>query len=338
MTKILVTGGAGFIGSHIVDNLLERGYSVRIFDNLSPQVHSHGQEKPGYLNPEAEFVMGDIRDKEALGRALQGVRAIFHKAAVVGVGQSMYEIARYIEHNAWGTAVLLELLASGKYNVEKLIVASSMSIYGEGKYTCPTCGVVFPKLRPIKQLQNQEWEVRCPHCASELQPQATDEAKPLFPTSTYAISKRDQEEMCLAVGQAYQIPIVALRYFNTYGPRQALANPYTGIGAIFSARILNGKPPLIFEDGRQSRDFIHVKDIARANLLALENPAANYQVFNVGAGRPLTVLDFAHLLLQRLGRSDLSPQIEHRFRAGDVRHCYADIARIRAIGFEPQIP
>jgi dTDP-L-rhamnose 4-epimerase len=212
-----------------------------------------------------------------------------------------------------------------------------MSIYGEGKYECLECGPVYPQLRDEAQLEARQWEMRCPDCGREVRPAPTDEAKTLHPTSVYAISKRDQEEMCISVGRAYGIPAVALRYFNTYGPRQALSNPYTGVGAIFSSRILNGNPPLIFEDGLQGRDFTHVKDITQANILVLENPAADYQVFNVGTGRLFSILDFANLLTERLDRPDLTPQIVNRFRAGDIRHCYADISKIQAIGFEPRI-
>jgi len=338
MTRVLVTGGAGFIGSHIVDGLVERGYEVRVFDNLDPQVHGTERERPAYLNPEAEFVLGDVRDREALSRAVDGVRVIFHQAAAVGVGQSMYEIRHYVDHNTLGTANLLEILVSGGFEIEKLVVASSMSIYGEGKYQCPECGVVFPRLREDAQLKKRQWEMRCPNCLAELWPLRTDEEKPLAPTSIYAIGKRDQEEMCLCVGRAYGIPTTALRYFNTYGPRQALSNPYTGVAAIFSSRILNGNPPLIFEDGLQSRDFVHVKDIVQANLLALESPEADYEVFNVGTGEPTTILDLAHLLVDRLGRSDLGPQVVQRFRAGDIRHCYADISKIRRkLGYIPQV-
>jgi dTDP-L-rhamnose 4-epimerase len=337
MKKVLVTGGAGFIGSHIVDALIERGYAVRVFDSLDPQVHpTHAA--PDYLNPAAEFVLGDMRDKDALARALNGIDVVFHQAAVVGVGQSMYEIRRYVDNNTLGVSNLLQVLIDRQPTIEKLIVASSMSIYGEGKYECVRCGVVFPGLRAEQQLVVHDWEMRCPQCAEPVQPLGTDEDKPLFPTSIYAITKRDHEEMCLAVGRAYGIPTVALRYFNAYGPRQALSNPYTGIAAIFSSRVLNGNPPLIFEDGLQTRDFVHVKDIVQANLLALVNPNADYEVFNVGAGRPTSILDVARILAKQLGRPDLEPQIVRRFRAGDIRHCYADISKIRErIGYEPRV-
>ncbi|HDH09993.1 MAG TPA: SDR family NAD(P)-dependent oxidoreductase [Chloroflexi bacterium] len=335
--KVLITGGAGFIGSHLADALLQEGYEVRVYDSLVPQVHGQGRALPSYLSDGVEFVAGDVRDREGLERALREVRIVFHLAAAVGVAQSMYEIQRYTEVNVLGTAVLLDILAEGKHQVEKLIVASSMSIYGEGKYECPQCGVVYPRMRSLEKLRSRVWEMECPHCGRTLSPLPTDEDKPLHPASVYAISKRDQEEMCLCVGRAYGIPTVALRYFNVYGPRQALSNPYTGVAAIFSARLLNGNPPLIFEDGLQSRDFVHVSDVVRASLLAMKSEEANYEAFNVGTGRPLRVIDMAHALCRKL-RPDIEPVIVNRFREGDIRHCYADISKIRArLGFEPRV-
>jgi len=335
--KILITGGAGFIGSYLVDKLIELGHQVLVFDSLEPQVHGDGQRMPKYLNKECEFIKGDIRSRDELKKTLKGKEIIFHQAAVVGVGQSMYEISRYSEVNILGTANLLDILANENHRVEKLIIASSMSIYGEGKYSCAGCGVVYPKLRSLSQLKRGEWEMRCPLCNQEVQSLPTDEDKPLYPTSVYAISKRNQEEMCLTIGRAYNIPTVALRYFNVYGPRQALSNPYTGVAAIFSSRILNNNPPCIFEDGLQSRDFIHVSDIVRANLLAMENEKADYQVFNVGAGRPLTILNIAESLIKNLG-SSVDMNIVKKYRVGDIRHCYADISKIRnQLGFQSQV-
>jgi len=332
---VLVTGGAGFIGSHIVELLLKRGYPVRVFDKLVEQVHEVAG--PRYVPQDAEFIRGDMRDAAALRAALNGVRLIIHDAAEVGVGQSMYEVVRYVDANTGGTAVLLELLANEKHSVEKIVVASSMSIYGEGAYRCAEHGHVYPKLRPVSQLAKRGWELRCPHCQTPICPISTPEDKPLFPTSIYAISKMDQELMCLTMGAAYGFAAVALRYFNTYGPRQALSNPYTGVAAIFSSRLLNRNQPLIFEDGAQSRDFVHVRDIARANVLALESPQADGQAINIGTGRPTTVAKVAEVLAEQL-RLDIEPEFVGQYRAGDIRHCFADISKARKLlGFVPQI-
>jgi dTDP-L-rhamnose 4-epimerase len=334
--RVLVIGGAGFVGSHTVDALIERGYEVRVFDNLEPQVHGNSQ-RPAYLNPQAEFILGDVRDRDALRQALAGVEAVFYLAAVVGVGQSMYEIRRYVEVNSGGAANFLDILANEHHTVRKVVVASSMSVYGEGAYECDVCGPVYPQLRPESQLRRREWEMHCPKCGAVARPVPTPEDKPLFPASIYAITKRDHEEMFLVVGRAYGIPIVALRYFNIYGPRQALSNPYTGVVAIFASRMLNNRPPIVYEDGLQSRDFVHVSDVVQANLLALEREEANYQVFNVGTGQPTTVLEVAAVLGEVLGYEG-KPKIENRYRAGDIRHCYADISRIRKqMGYEPKV-
>jgi dTDP-L-rhamnose 4-epimerase len=335
--KVLVTGGAGFVGSHTADALLAKGHEVRVFDSLEPQVHGENPTIPAYLNPEVEFIWGDVRDRDALKKAVAGVDAIFHLAAAVGVGQSMYEVYKYVEVNSLGGAVLLDILANDKHKVQKVVVASSMSIYGEGQYRCVNCGIVYPKLRSEAQLEEQKWEMRCPHCDGVAIPMPTGEDKPLFPTSIYAISKRDHEEMFLTVGWTYGIPTVALRYFNIYGPRQALSNPYTGVAAIFSSRLLNHNPPLVFEDGLQSRDFIHVSDIVQASMLALEKEEANYEVFNVGTGRQLTILDMGNILCEELD-PEQKPVILNQYRAGDIRHCYADISRIREkLGFAPKV-
>jgi dTDP-L-rhamnose 4-epimerase len=331
---VLVTGGAGFIGSHIVELLLDRGYPVRVYDKLVEQVHEGAG--PRYLPDDVEFLYGDMRDAGALRQALKGVGVIFHDAAEVGVGQSMYEIVRYVEANTGGTAVLLELLANEPHEVEKIVVASSMSIYGEGAYSCPRDGEVYPCLRTEEQLARHDWAVLCPECGERVEPTPTKEGKPLFPTSIYAISKMDQELMCLAVGQAYGLAVTALRYFNVYGPRQALSNPYTGVAAIFSARLLNGRAPLVFEDGEQRRDFIHVSDVARANILALESSDANGQVLNIGTGTPVSVLDVARALARDLD-VDLEPEFPGQYRAGDIRHCYAEVSRARnVLGFEAE--
>ena len=330
--RILVTGGAGFIGSHLVDALLGAGHQVRVLDDLEPQVH--GQVKPSYLNPKAQYLWGDVRDRASLRVALQGIDVIFHKAALVGVGQSMYEIERYVSGNVLATSILLDTIITDNVPIKKLIVASSMSIYGEGPYRCSRCGPVLPSLRSEEQLRARRWEMNCPSCHQPVAPEGTTEQKPLVPTSVYAVTKRDQEELCLSVGRAYRIPTVALRYFNVYGTRQSLSNPYTGACAIFSSRIKNQHPPLIFEDGLQSRDFVHVSDIVRANLLVMQDPRADYEVFNVGTGRPTTILQVASTLAKLYG-SSLVPDLTHKFRAGDIRHCYADISKLRALGFSP---
>lgn len=339
---ILVTGGAGFIGSHLVDALLERGEAVRVLDSLDPQVHPGGalpsHTKALLDNRKIELIVGDVRDRQAWKKALQGIKVVSHHAAAVGVGQSMYEVARYVEVNTQGTALLLDILANEPHDVEKLLVASSMSIYGEGATACPSCGPFSPKLRDEKQMKAGVYEVLCPGCGAQAFPTPTPETKPLLPTSIYAITKRDQEEMCLAIGDAYSIPTVALRYFNVYGPRQALSNPYTGVGAIFLSRLLNGKPPLIFEDGLQARDFVHVNDIVRANLLAMDSEEAVGEPLNVGTGRATTIATIAEIAARSMGK-DIGPKVVGKYRAGDIRHCVADIQRAREVlGFEPRIP
>jgi len=334
--NVLVTGGAGFIGSHLVDALVDKGHRVRVLDQLVSQVHGENAA-PKYVNPAAEFVRGDVCDRAAVDAALEGIDVVYHEAAEVGVGQSMYEIERYVRANDLGTAVVLEAVLARRPQIKKLMVASSMSIYGEGAYTCADCGPIAPQLRPTEQLRDRRWEVECPNCGKTLSPAPTTEEKPLFPTSVYAVTKQDQEQFCLAVGRSYGIPTVALRYFNVYGTRQALSNPYTGVCAIFSARLLNGNRPLIFEDGEQTRDFVHVSDIVRANLLALETDGADYQAINVGTGRPTSVRTVSDLLAKGLGL-DLEPEIVAKYREGDIRHCVADISKAKSLlGYEPQV-
>ena len=336
--RVLVTGGAGFIGSHLADRLLADGHHVRALDSLDSQVHPNG-ERPDYLDDAVELEVGDVRDRDAVRRALEGVDAVVHFAAAVGVGQSMYEIERYTSINAIGAAVLLEEVLERRDAIRKLLVASSMSIYGEGQYRNPTTSQtgLAPWLRPESQLAAQRWEVFADD-GTPLEPEPTAETKPLRPTSIYAIGKRDHEEMFLAVGAAYGIPAVALRFFNVYGERQALSNPYTGVAAIFSSRLLNDRPPLVFEDGNQTRDFIDVRDIARACLLALEQNGADGRTVNVGTGRPTSIREVARVIADGLGKR-VDPEIVNKFRAGDIRHCYAD-TRLAAelLGFRAEIP
>jgi dTDP-L-rhamnose 4-epimerase len=335
---VLVTGGAGFIGSHLVEALLAKGIAVRVLDNLDPQVHGPGATHPRLLPPNVEFLHGSVTDRPLVDRALRGVRTVVHLAAAVGVGQSMYAIAPYVEANCHGTGVLLDAMVNGDHAVGRLVVASSMSIYGEGSYRCPSCGPMAPRLRPLSQLQTRDWEMRCPNCGRTTALLLTDETKPLFPMSVYAVTKRDQEELCLCVGRAYQIGTIALRLFNVYGPRQSLSNPYTGAAAIFASRLLNGQPPLLFEDGAQTRDLIHVRDIARAFCLALEKDDVADVALNVGTGRATSIAGLARLLGQALG-VPRDPEIVGKFREGDIRHCVADIGKIRKVlGFEPTIP
>lgn len=333
--KILVTGGAGFVGSHTVDALLAAGHEVSILDSLTEQVHPKG-ERPDYLAKDAEFIQGDVRDPDALRRALRGKDVVFHLAATVGVGQSMYEIARYMAVNTQGTANLLQVLVDEKIPLEKLIVASSMSIYGEGQYRCDEHGTMAPPPRSTEQLKSKRWEVECPECGQGLAPVATSEAKPLQCTSIYALGKKDQEEMCLLYGRTYGLPVVALRYFNIYGTRQALSNPYTGVAAIFASRLMNGNAPMIFEDGAQRRDFVSVHDVVRANLLAMERADADGMALNIGSGAAVSIADVAALLTTALG-VQIPMEITGRYRAGDIRHCFGDITLARQkLGYEPK--
>ncbi len=332
--KILVTGGAGFVGSHLVDALLSEGHEVRVFDNLTPQVHSNG--RPEYLAQGIEFINGDMRDIDAVQSAIRGVDVIYHLAAAVGVGQSMYEISNYMASNTQGTANLLQAILDQKSKIEKLIVASSMSIYGEGKYWCNSCGEVAPKPRGNDQLKSKQWEVKCVYCDRGLKPIATDETKPLQCTSIYALSKKDQEEMCLLFGRTYEVPVVALRFFNIYGTRQALSNPYTGVAAIFASRLLNDNAPMVFEDGRQMRDFVSVHDIVQANLLAMKPKCGDGMALNIGSGDPISISDVARTLTTELGKT-IPTDITGKYRAGDIRHCFADISCARRVlGYEPK--
>lgn len=333
--NILITGGCGFVGSHLVDRCVRDGHRVTAYDCLEPQVHNG--KKPPFLNKEAEYVYNDVRNREALRKALRNIDVVFHQAAQVGVGQSMYEIEKYVSHNSCGTAALLDLLVNTRTRVRKLVVASSMSIYGEGAYRCGRCGVVYPRLRGERQLKSRDWEMRCPDCRARVTSAPTSEDKLLFPTSVYATTKRDQEEMCLEIGSAYKIPTVALRYFNIYGPRQSLKNPYTGVAAIFLSQVKNGNPPTIFEDGRQSRDFVFVSDIVEANMLAMKKKTGDYQAFNVGTGERHSILDIAEAVIAFYGKAT-RPEVLLKFRAGDIRHCVADISRIRDhLGFSPKV-
>jgi dTDP-L-rhamnose 4-epimerase len=333
--KTLVTGGAGFIGTHLVRELCARGDDVVVLDSLEPQVHGGAQPD---LPPGVELIVGDVGDAALADRALAGADRVVHLAAAVGVGQSMYEMARYVDRNTMATARFLERLVARRPMPERLVVASSMSIYGEGEYRCRRHGHTAPPPRSEAELLARRWDPACPLCGARLGPVGTSEGKAIIPTSVYAITKRDQEELCLVAGAAYGVPTVALRFFNVYGPGQALSNPYTGVAAIFASRLLNGRPPIVFEDGRQSRDFIHVSDIVRGIVLALESDtAAEGKAFNLGTGRPTTVTRVAEVIADGLGVA-IEPINNGQYRAGDIRHCFSDPARARTfLGFDAQM-
>jgi dTDP-L-rhamnose 4-epimerase len=331
---VLITGGAGFIGSHLADELLRAGDRVRVLDSLVEQVHE-GVERPAYLDPDVELQVGDVRDRDAVDRALEGADAVVHLAARVGVGQSMYEIAEYAAANTAGTGVLLEALLDRP--VAKLVVASSMSVYGEGLYATKDGAPVVADERTRSQLEARQWDPCGPN-GEELTPVPTPETKPPANSSVYALTKYDQERLCLVFGAAYNVPTVALRLFNVYGPRQALSNPYTGVLAIFASRFLNDKPPRVFEDGEQRRDFVSVYDVARAFRGALDDGGADGRVVNVGSGESVSVLEIAAQLARVLGKERLEPEVTGQARAGDIRHCFADIALGRELlALEPQV-
>lgn len=334
--RVLVTGGAGFVGSHLVDALLERGARVRVLDNLDSQVHPTGVP-PAWLSGDVELRIGDVRDTRALAEALRDMDVVYHLAAAVGVGQSMYRIADYTATNTMATAGLLQTLVDERVELQRLVVASSMSIYGEGLYRRADGRVVERVRRSPHRLSQRQWEP-VDEDESELEPQPTPEWKRLDPTSVYALTKADQERLALLVGGAYGIPTTALRFFNIYGPRQALSNPYTGVMAIFSSRLLNGKAPLIFEDGAQRRDFVSVHDVVRALLLAGERAEAVGEAVNIGSGNAITVRDVAEGLARVLD-VPIAPEVTGRYRMGDIRHCTADIRRARErLGYEPAVP
>jgi dTDP-L-rhamnose 4-epimerase len=335
--RALVTGGAGFIGSHLVDALVARGHPVRVLDNLLEQAHPAG--RPTWLNPDAELMVGDLRDKDAVRRALQGVEVVFHQGGIVGNGQSMYDVQRYVDHNCLGTATLIEAMLERREDIRRCVVASSMVVYGDGAYACPVHGTVASVRRPPERLRAAQWEPLCDLCDAEVAPVPTSEAHALRPTSTYGISKRDQEELSLVLGRAHGLPTIALRYLNVYGSRQALGNPYTGVAAIIATRLLNDRAPALFEDGQQRRDFCHVSDVVAANLAAADAPeAALYRPYNVGTGTSVTILQLAGMIARALGRTRLPLRPSGEFREGDVRHCFADVSAARAqLGFGARV-
>jgi dTDP-L-rhamnose 4-epimerase len=340
--KVLVTGGAGFIGSHLVDLLVAKGQEVVVLDNLDPQVHGPGAAEPRHIaghvaTGAVRFVRGDVTDRDALGSAVEGSEAIVHLAAAVGVGQSMYEPHYYVRCNSGGTGLLLDLIARDRGRLRKLVVASSMSLYGEGAYRCEGCGGARAGERDEDRMRGGRWEVPCASCGRDMAPVPTPETKAPEIASVYAATKKNQEDLAVCFGRAFRIPTFALRLFNAFGPRQSLGNPYTGVAAIFLSRLLLGKAPLLFEDGRQTRDFIDVRDVARALLMATEIESEGAHVLNVCTGRATSVIGIADALAARLG-VEAKPQALGRYRSGDIRHCFGDPSLARAVlGFEANV-
>jgi dTDP-L-rhamnose 4-epimerase len=334
--NILVTGGAGYIGSHLVDALVSREYTVTVLDNLEPQVHRSGTW-PSYANPKAEYVRGDVRDRAVFEPLVLASDAVVHFGAAVSVGQSMYQIDRYVDVNTRGTALLLDILVNAKHHVEKVLVASSIGVYGEGAYRCARHGDVAPTIRPESQLAARDWEQRCPACHETVASIPTPEDKALYRDNIYSMTKYHQEEMVLLIGKTYGIPAVAPRFFNVYGPRQSLSNPYAGVAAIWLSRLLNGKQPVVFEDGGQLRDFVSIHDVVECLMRMIETSGADFLPVNVGSGETVTILEIARLLDRLLG-TGIEPRVTQQGRRFDIRHNTADISRAKTtLAFQPRV-
>jgi dTDP-L-rhamnose 4-epimerase len=329
--RALVTGGAGLIGSHIADLLVSEGWTVRVMDNLEPQTHRQG--KPGWISDKVEFLEGDMRDREAIAGALQNIDVVFHQAAYGGY---MPEIAKYVQVNSFGTALMLEVIREKNFPIQKIVVASSQAVYSEGAGVCPEHGLVFPNVRPVEQLRAGDWSVRCPICNAVTKSAPTPEHAPVGGETVYGLTKVDQEKLVLLWGKQIGIPTVALRYSCTYGPRQSIFNPYTGVIAIFCTRLLNNLPPVLYEDGEQTRDFSFVEDIARANLLAAQSDKLDGLPVNVGSGRGVPIREIAEQISEALNIR-IPPEAKGEFRPGEMRHLTSDTARVRAAGYEPQV-
>jgi dTDP-L-rhamnose 4-epimerase len=329
--RALVTGGAGLIGSHVADLLVREGWRVRIIDNLEPNTHKRG--KPGWMNRDAEFVEGDLRDRGTIENALRDIDIIFHQAAYGGY---MPEMAKYVHVNSLGTAQMLEIIREKNLPIQKVIVASSQAVYSEGAGECSKHGLVFPRVRPVEQLQHGDWSVRCPICNESTTSVPTPEEAPIGGETVYGLTKVDQEKLVLLWGKQVGIPTVALRYSCTYGPRQSIFNPYTGVIAIFCTRLLNGLPPVFYEDGEQTRDLSFVEDIARANLLAAKRDALDGLPVNVGSGKAVSVREIAQRVSDALGIK-IPPEINGEFRPGEMRHLISGTERIQAAGYVPQV-
>ena len=331
MKRALVTGGAGLIGSHIVDLLVREGWQVRALDNLEPQTHRHG--RPTWINEQAEFIKGDLRDRDTITAALENIDIVFHQAAYGGY---MPEITKFVHVNSFGTAQMLEVIREKKLSIEKIVVASSQAVYSEGAGDCPKHGLVFPGVRPIEQLCKGDWQVHCPICGAATKSVPTSENAPVGGETVYGLTKVDQERLVLLWGKQLGIPTVALRYSCTYGPRQSIFNPYTGVIAIFCTRLLNGLPPVLYEDGEQTRDFSFVEDIARVNLLAAETDKLNGLAVNVGSGRGIPIREIAEQISDVL-KIDIPPEINGEFRPGEMRHLTSDITIARSAGYKPTV-
>jgi dTDP-L-rhamnose 4-epimerase len=331
MKRALVTGGAGLIGSHISDLLVRQGWQVRVFDSLEPQTHRRG--KPAWIAGKVEFVQGDIRDREAIAGALDRIDVVFHQAVYGGYMPGM---TKYVHVNSLGTAQMLEVIEEKKVPIKKIVVASSQAVYSEGAGTCAKHGLVFPSVRPVEQLRRGDWQVHCPICGAVTESAPTPENAPVGGETVYGLTKADQEKLVLLWGKQVGVPTVALRYSCTYGPRQSIFNPYTGVIAIFCTRLLNNLPPVLYEDGEQTRDFSFVEDIARANLLAVETDKLDGLPVNVGSGKGTTIREIAESLADALGIG-IAPEVNGEFRPGEMRHLTSDTSRIRAAGYRAQV-
>ncbi|KKM44034.1 hypothetical protein LCGC14_1562140 [marine sediment metagenome] len=336
--KILITGGAGFIGSHLTDKLIkENDHDITIYDTLSKQVHGQLNKPPEYLNKHASFVKGSVTDYGAFEELVKENEIVIHLAARVGVGQSMYQISKYADNNILGLANLLDILVNSNHDVEKVMISSSSTVYGEGKTSCDECGIIFPELRFKEQLKRKDWEIYCPVCDSKVNPLSTDEKTPYNSTSIYALSKQVQEEMSLMISKTFGLKTTIMRFFLVYGPRQALSNPYTGVCSNFCTRLLNGKPPEVFEDGLQSRDFVNVMDVCQAMSLVFKSKNVNGEIFNVGTGIPISIREVANIITEKINPK-LKPIFNQQYRVGDIRHCFADITKIKnKLGYDPEI-
>lgn len=335
--KILITGGAGFIGSNLALKLTNMGYEITVLDNLSPQVHGEYSYLYNNIKDKVNFIKGTVLSYDDWKQAIDGIEVVVHLAAETGTGQSMYNIEKYTDINIKGTSIFLDILANEKHSVKKMIIASSRSVYGEGKYDCPNCGIVYPDERKDEDMKNGDFAVKCPYCKTDARLLATNEDSKIHPSSIYGITKQVQEQMFLVMGKSLNIPSVALRYQNVYGVGQSLSNPYTGILSIFSTCIKNGNDINIFEDGKESRDFIYVEDAVDATILAIEKDEANYEVFNVGYGESIDVKTVSDLLMKAYGgQSNII--ISGNYRLGDIKNNFADLSKIKSkLGFDPKI-